>query len=129
MAYSKKENFTNFGEGKGIPYYGSKPRTFDSDLALITNCPGYHCLRMVKAQVEEGGKLYDTTIWVGLKEAAKDLDDKIITHADIVKFVALGCPPYIRDLIEVGKVDKSDIIEKIIDFEINGGSDLEFETD
>ncbi|MEM6967230.1 MAG: hypothetical protein AAF573_20880 [Bacteroidota bacterium] len=109
MAYSKFEFFKNFGQGQGtIPVYGTAPRTYEADLALLTNCPDYSMIRRVNAQIGDE-TVHDITIWVGIKNGSENVTDANLTASNVVDYVALGCPPYVEDLI--GFLEKSDVID------------------
>lgn len=109
MAYSKFEFFKNFGQGQGtIPVYGTSPRTYEGDLALLTNCPGYSRIRRINAQIGDD-VAHDITIWVGIKEGSETVTDQNLTANDVVDYVALSCPPYIECLL--GFLEKEDVVE------------------
>ena len=105
MAYSKFEFFDNLGQGQGtLPEYGTAPRTYEGDLALLTNCPGYSSIRKVNARVK--GTPHELTIWVGIKKTGESLSDSALTEKDVVPYVALACPPYVRPLLGFVEIDK-----------------------
>jgi len=112
MAYTKFEFFENFGQGEGSPSdYGAEPRTFAGDLALVTNSPGYSCLRQINAQIKDDkDEFQDITLWVGIKTGNEDVPTENLESIHVTEFAAAPCPRYIQELVYF---DRAGILSKM----------------